>query len=207
MSRTILILAIFLIGLTESDAQGNKRNDLEYLYRSKPIYEVKNSTYLREYDIFDSAIMAEIPKGSKVKVIDSFFKEKWEILYQGERGWVEESDLRFHEPGIKNESEISILDSLYRNQPIYFVKSETYLKEHMSDQSATLTNVPKGVKVRVINSLFKDWWEVLYDNRRGNLQKNLLSYKEISQTPIQVKTQSRPQVKRKQTSSNSKPKS
>ncbi|MFK8008522.1 MAG: SH3 domain-containing protein [Saprospiraceae bacterium] len=191
MRKTILLLAVFLIAFTEIFAQGNKQQDLEYLYRDKPIYEVNIPTYFREYDISDSAIKAEIPRGSKVKVINSFFKKKWEVLYQGERGWVTGSDLKFYEPGMKNESETNALDSLHRNQPIYFVKNKTYLKEHMSHQSATLANVPRGVKVRVINSFFNDWWEVLYDNRRGNLPKNLLSYEEIS--PIQVQVQSQPQ--------------
>ncbi len=204
MRKSILFLAILFIGLIELSAQGNEHIDLEHIYRDKPIYEVHTSTYFREYDILESAIKAEIPKGSKVKVIDSFFKEKWEILYQGERGWVDESDLSFYESGMKNENEISDLDSLYRNQPFYFVTSETVLKEHMSPKSATLTNVPKGVKVRVINSLFKDWWEVLYDNRRGNLPKRLLSYKEISQPQIQQNVKVQGQVPT-QTFSDSKP--
>jgi uncharacterized protein YgiM (DUF1202 family) len=186
MRKTILLLVISFIALTEIYAQGKEHYDLEYLYRGKPIYEVHTPTYLRQYDISDSAIKAEILKGSKVRVIDSFFKERWEVLYQGERGWVDESDLSFHEPGMKNDNEISALDSSYRNQPFYFVISETHLKEHMSHKSATLANVPKGVKVRIINSFFKDWWEVIYDNRRGNLRKTLLSYQEISQSKSQT---------------------
>lgn len=194
MRKTILLLTISLIALTEIFAQGNVQKDLEYLYRDKPTYEVKNLTYFREYDIADSAIKAEIPRGNKVKVIGSFFKERWEVLYQGERGWVKESDLRFFEPGMKKEIEISALDSSYQNQPFYYVKSDTYLKEHMSHKSATLTNVPRGVRVRVINSFFKDWWEVIYDNRRGNVQKNLLSYKEISQIQTQPQVQIHPPI-------------
>ena len=182
MRKAILLLIISLIALTEIYAQGKKHYDLEHLYRERPIYEVQIPRYLRQYDISDSTIKAEIPKGSKVRVIDSFFRERWEVLYQGERGWLNEGDLSFHKPGMKNENEISALDSSYRNQPFYFVTNETHLKEHMSHKSATFANVPKGVKVRVINSFFKDWWEVIYDNRRGNLRKTLLSYQEIRQT-------------------------
>ena len=75
----------------------------------------------------------------------------------------------------------------------------------MSNQSATLTIVPEGVKVRVINSFFEDWWEVIYDNRRGNLQKNLLSKKEISQSHSQPQTQSKIKSQ-SQTFAESKPK-
>ncbi|MFK7774445.1 MAG: hypothetical protein AB8F94_20045 [Saprospiraceae bacterium] len=192
MKKITLLLAIIFIGLAEINAQGNEQNDLEHLYRNKPIYKVIRSTYFREYDISDSAIKAEIPKGSNVKVINSFFRGKWEILYQGETGWVNESDLRFHEAGGKNEFGAS--DSLYKNQPTYFVRNETFLKEHMSFESATLDIVPKGVKVVVINSLFNDWWEVLYDNRRGNLPKNMLSYNEISQIQEPSQTYNQPPI-------------
>lgn len=188
MKKILLLLAVSLIALTEIFSQGNDAQDLDHLFRDKPVYEVNIPTYFREHDISDSAIKAEIPRGSKVKVINSFFKKKWEILYQGERGWVTGSDLKFHEPGITKEDEMEEFDSLYRNQPTYYVKSSTYLKEHMSHQSATLVNVPRGVKVRVINSFFNDWWEVLYDNRRGNLQKSLLSYEEVSQIQQQVQS-------------------
>lgn len=185
--KTIFLLTIFLIVLTEIFAQGNQHKDLEYIFRDKPIYKVEIQTYLRQNDFSESAIKAQIPKGSKVIVINSYFREKWEVLYKGERGWVNRSYLSFYQPGLKNISETNILDSLYKNQPIYFVKSESFLKEHMSHQSATLVSVPKGVKVKVINSLFQDWWEVLYDNRRGNLQKSILSYQEISMPEEQEK--------------------
>ena len=184
MRNLILISVILFITLTNSYTQINDHDALEHLYRNKPTYEVKFSTHLKEFDFPDSKVLIGVPKGSKVIVINSYFKERWEVLYQGERGWIEENKISFYKPGLRNKREISILDSLYRNQPFYYVKNKTTLKEHMSHKSATLVNVPKGVKVKVINSLFQDWWEVLYDNRRGNLQEILLSDQEIDLTQL-----------------------
>lgn len=147
------------------------KSNISSYYDAYPTYAAKLNLSMRQQMSFQSAIILNIPKGSTVKVINSFFGDWWEVLYNDERGYVPSTQLDFKSSDLNAGS----LSSLYDSYPSYKTKIEVNMREHMSTKTAIIFKIPKGATVKVINSFFGDWWEVSFFGKRGYVRSNLLT--------------------------------
>jgi len=75
-------------------------NSFSQCYGDYPIYYAKSRIYIYQNQSTNSAIKKEIPKGSSVKVINSFYVNKgwWEVCYKESIGWVKKALLSYTKP-------------------------------------------------------------------------------------------------------------
>lgn len=76
-------------------------NSLRNYYDSFPTYQTKSNSNIRQHMSTSSAIIETLPKGTSVKVLNSFFSDWWEVHYNGQRGYIHSSLLTFLSPGRK----------------------------------------------------------------------------------------------------------
>jgi uncharacterized protein YgiM (DUF1202 family) len=162
----------------DSKTLPNITGDRISYYKSKPTYISANTTNVYEYQWNNSSVIIQIPTNRKVKVINSFFGEYWEVYYEGKTGYVLSSDLEFD---TQNNTEITENMSSYEKaelgkHPVYICNVVVSLKEEKNEKTAILIQIPQGAKVHVLNSFFGEWWEIAYNGIKGYATKDQLSF-------------------------------
>lgn len=156
-------------GLLSSDELG--------ISSAKPIYIATSTVSLLRNKSVNATILTKIPKGAQVKVVDSSTGNWWQVSYNNKTGYTQRVYLKYSSVNdqVKHEP-IYNLSSLYNSKPSYTLKSTLNLHEHKSSTSAILGKLPKGVKIKVIDSNYGNWWLVHYKGRTGYVKNAKQSF-------------------------------
>lgn len=154
------------------------------VYASKPSYIVKYSTPLRSKMSLKSGKVLDLPKGARVKVVDSSLGGWWQIFYKDRLGFVQNSYLKYDNTNDLL-SDLKYSDNpikyLYKSNPDYTFQNTVNLREHRALSSAIKAKIPPETRVKFIRSYRDGWWEVFYEGKTG-----YISFAELDPGVIQA---------------------
>lgn len=142
---------------------------------ASPIYTAASALKLYQSRSTSSAVLSEIPKGAEVKVVDSRYGHWWQVQYKGKTGYAQSNYLKYSSVNDQLDYDpIYNSSSLYNSKPTFVLPLAQELYEHPSSASAVIIRLPKGAKVKVIDSRNDSWWLVHYNGRTGNVRNSEL---------------------------------
>lgn len=138
---------------------------------AKSIYITTSTVSLLQNKSVTATVLTKIPKGVQVKVIDSSSGNWWQVRYDNRTGYIQRVYLKYSSVNDQVEYKpIYNTSSLYNSKPSYTIKSALNLHEHKSSSSAILSKLPKGAKVKLLDSSFGNWRFVHYQGRTGYIK-------------------------------------
>ena len=161
--------------------------------RPKPSYSYKpskntissnsnNNNYYTTIKLFlkasnsnESRVAIIIPKGSKVKMLNTYFgPDWWQVSYKKVIGYAPKK--YFSKNAIKpsEKSSENYFPNSLTSQHIFKVVKRTSLREEPNSKSRIILRFKVGDSVTVINTSGEWWWKVKYRSSEGWIKRRLL---------------------------------
>lgn len=136
-----------------------------------PVYIATSPVNLHLYQSVSSEVLLEIPKGAKVKVMDSSNGSWWQIQYKGRTGFSQRNYLRYSEVNDRlDHNPVVNISTPYKSKPSFTVPERASLYEHPSVSSAVVTRIPSGQTVKIVDKHSSVWWMIHYKGHTGYIQ-------------------------------------
>lgn len=143
---------------------------------ARPVYVATAEVNLHQYQNNSSDVLLRIPKGAKVKVMDSSYGNWWQIRYKERIGFAQSTWLKYSRENDRLEYDpIVNASNLYDSKPSVELPSRLPLFEHPKSSSAVLTYLPSGTEVKVVDNNGMSWTMVHFQGRTGYVQKAKLN--------------------------------
>lgn len=162
----------------------NMAHDIvENFYDAKPDYTTKKAVFMHTTRSASSAIKAELPFGSMVKVVNSFGDDWWEVRYHGHHGFVRGKDLKYFSSKIADkklrignyQGNLGARSDVFKNARLYKLPINTTLRSRMSPNSEIILEISAYEEVKVIDKSFGYWWEIYYRGNTGFIDRRILA--------------------------------
>jgi uncharacterized protein YgiM (DUF1202 family) len=139
---------------------------------ASPVYIAAAEVSLHQYQNSTSTVLLKIPKGAKVKVMDSSYGSWWQVRYRERTGFAQSNQLKYSKENDRLDYDPIVNSSnLYSSSPSITLPARLPLYEHPKTSSAILTNLSPGTKVKVVENKNSTWTMVHVQGRTGYLQK------------------------------------
>ncbi len=125
------------------------------------LFQISQTTSLREQPNSKSGVLKRLSTGTKVRVLEKTQKYWWKVDYNGQTGFVKALLL-------------STGEALETAGEYYQVTQETSLRTQATASSKVLKRLGAGTRLTVTEKTGKFWWKVEYNGRTGYVKALLL---------------------------------
>ena len=183
--------------LTYTDS--NLASDMEYSYKIKAFKKSSSNTFYGSYSdaVTDStikekvygtttanlnmrssastssSIIATIPKGTKVEIIDKTSSTWYKVSYNGKLGYVSSQYLNLN--GNDNSSDNNDSNQPSTNTTYGVVTANLNMRSSTSTSSSIIATIPKGTKIEIVEKTSSTWYKVRYNGKLGYVSSQYLN--------------------------------